>query len=184
MPLREIFSFQQDGNIYLNRSLANWPRKLFDEPYTAQLKQILGQPIPLAEMWNPDAVLRVDESGGTEHAQSRFDKAAAAQMVFEDALFHVIGNLIRRTGSHELVLTGGTALNGVATMRLMEHFDGAFYERYLGKKNTLLHVWTPPTPGDAGVTIDAAYSFACRAGAHFGPPIERVLRRRTFVCGH
>ena len=38
---------------------------------------------------------------------------------------------IRRTGSHELVLTGGTALNGVATMRLMEHFDGAFYERCL-----------------------------------------------------
>lgn len=178
MPLREIFSFQQDGNIYLNRSLANWPRKLFDEPYTAQLKEILGRPIPPAEMWNPDAVLKVDESGGTDHAQSRFDKAAAAQMVFEDALCHVIGSLIRRTGSHQLVLTGGTALNGVATMRLMEHFDGAFYERYTGKKDTSLHVWTPPTPGDAGVTMGAAYSFACLAGAPFGPPIEHA-----FYCG-
>ena len=42
--------------------------------------------------------------------------------MFEDALFHIIGHLIRATGSRKLVLTGGTALNAIANMRLMDRF--------------------------------------------------------------
>ena len=109
--------------------------------------------------------MRVDIGGDTVDAQERFDKAAATQLVFEDALFHIVGHLIRTTGSRRLVLTGGTALNAIANMRLMDHFDG-------------LHVWVPPVPGDAGVPVGAAYHFALANGAPLGEQL-----RHAFYCG-
>ncbi len=163
--LRELFHFAGDGTVRLNRALANWPRSLQVRPYTRALHDMLGPPIPLDAMWNPDAVMRVDVASATVNSQERFDKAAATQLVFEDALFHVVGHLIRTTGSSRLVLTGGTALNAIANMRLMDHFPG-------------LHVWVPPVPGDAGVPVGAAYHFALANGAPLGAPL-----RHAFHCG-
>lgn len=163
--MRELFHFTHDGTVRLNRALANWPRALQAAPYTPALQEILGKPIALDAMWNPDAVMRVDVGSGTVDSQERFDKAAATQLVFEDALFHIIGHLMRATGSRRLVLTGGTALNAIANMRLMEHFDG-------------LHAWVPPIPGDSGVPIGAAYHFALANGAPLGPPLQHA-----FHCG-
>ena len=37
--LKPIFSLQPEGRIYLNRDLANWPRDILHEPYTAELDQ-------------------------------------------------------------------------------------------------------------------------------------------------
>ena len=121
--LRSIFDFRADGDVYLNRSLANWPRRMLRQPYTQDLIQILGPPIAPEEMWNPDAVLRVEDIRHRPNTQERLDKAAATQMVFEDGLVHIIDGLIRMTGSDRLVLTGGAALNAVANMRVLEHFD-------------------------------------------------------------
>jgi carbamoyltransferase len=163
--LRELFHFTNDGTVRLNRALANWPRSLQVKPYTSALLDILGKPIPLEAMWNPDAVMRVDIGGETVDAQERFDKAAATQLVFEDALFHIIGHFIRTTASNRLVLTGGTALNAIANMRLMDRFEK-------------LHVWAPPVPGDAGVPAGAAYHFALANGASLGAKL-----RHTFYCG-
>jgi carbamoyltransferase len=81
----------------------------------------------------------------------------ATQLVFEDALFHIVGHMIRQTGSSRLLLTGGTALNAIANMRLMQHFNAKFYQRELGRRQTTLHVWVPPVPGDAGVAAGAAF---------------------------
>jgi carbamoyltransferase len=173
-PLREIFSLQPDGEVYLNRSLANWHRSPFRRPYSAALIRILGEPIPNERMWNPDAVLRLED---IENTRERFDKASATQMVLEDALFHIIGYLIRRTGSDQLVLTGGVALNAVANMRLLEHFNEEFYERSQGRR-TRLHLWVPPVPNDTGVTLGAAYMFAHLTGAPVGAPLEHA-----FYCG-
>jgi carbamoyltransferase len=106
------------------------------------------------------------------------DKAAAVQMLLEDGLVHMVDYLIRLTGSHRLVLTGGIALNCVANMRLLECFDEQWYERNLGRENTRLHIWVPPIPGDAGTPIGAAYAFAMRAGARPGPPLQHA-----FYCG-
>jgi hypothetical protein len=53
--LRNILSLQPDGHVYLNRSLADWPRHWFRKPYTRELVRILGAPISPREMWNPDA---------------------------------------------------------------------------------------------------------------------------------
>jgi carbamoyltransferase len=172
--LREIFSLQPEGQVYLNRSLANWHRSPFRCPYSPALVRILGEPIPPERMWNPDAVLRLED---IENTRERFDKASATQMVLEDALFHIIGYLIQQTGSDRLILTGGVALNALANMRLLEHFNEAYYDRMLGKR-TQLHLWVPPVPNDPGVTIGAAYMFAHMAGAPIGPPLDHA-----FYCG-
>jgi carbamoyltransferase len=175
--LARIFSLEPDGQVYLNRALANWHRSLVRKPYTRELVRILGEPIPQEKMWNPDAILRVEEKDHAPDTQERLGKAAAVQMVFEDALFHIVDYLIRESESDRLILTGGIALNAVANMRLLDRFDAAYYKRTLGK-NTRLHLWVPPVPGDAGVTIGAAYMFAHLAGAEIGPPLDHA-----FYCG-
>ena len=176
--LREIFHFAPNGEVMLNRALANWPRRLQAEPYTPALTAVLGEPIPLEAMWNPDAVLKVNGNGEAASTPERFDKAAATQLVFEDALFHIVDHHIRATGASRLVLTGGTALNAIANTRLMERFDAAWYRLNLGKPDTCLHVWAPPISGDAGAAAGAGFQFAMQAGAKPGAPL-----RHAFYCG-
>jgi hypothetical protein len=44
-PMRQLFSLQPEGQVYLNRALANWQRDAFHAPYTPELVRILGEPI-------------------------------------------------------------------------------------------------------------------------------------------
>lgn len=129
-------------------------------------------------MWNPDAILQVEDITHASITSDRVDKAAAVQLVFEDALFHIVQHLIRTTRCTKLVLTGGTALNCLANMLLLDHFNSEWYERNLGLKNATLHLWIPPIPGDMGVSIGAAYHFASLAGAKPGKPMAHA-----FLCG-
>ncbi|HZD90665.1 MAG TPA: carbamoyltransferase C-terminal domain-containing protein [Pseudolabrys sp.] len=175
--LRDIFVLQADGRVMLNRDLANWPRSIVREPYTQALIDILGEPIPADRMWNPDAVLRIEDIKHAENTKARLDKAAACQMVFEDALFHIVDHFIRHTGSERLVLTGGIGLNALANMRLLEHFDADYFQREQGRGGRL-HLWVPPTPNDAGVPIGAAYMGAYLAGYGTGP-----MATHAFYCG-
>jgi len=175
--LREIFHLAPEGRIYVNRALANWQNSGEIRPYKRALERLIGAPIPPGEMWNPDRVLRVEEVRHPEATRDRVDLAAATQLVFEDAVFHIIEHFIRATGSSRLVMTGGTALNCLANMQLLERFDRQWYRRNLGT-DARLHLWVPPTPGDAGVPIGAAYSFALRAGAK-----PREVLQHAFYCG-
>ena len=176
--LREVFVLADDGRVLLNRSLANWHRGGCSAPYTRELAAILGPPIPPEDMWHPDAVLDVADVRHAPITKERVDKAAAVQLVFEDALFHIVEHLVRTTRSTRLVLTGGTALNCVANMRLLERFDPDWYARHLGIQDARLHLWVPPVPGDSGASIGAAYHFACLAGARPGESLQHA-----FYCG-
>jgi carbamoyltransferase len=177
--MRQLFSLQPEGQVYLNRALANWQRDAFHAPYTPELVRILGEPIALKDMWNP--VLHVEDLARQQDlsppTQERLDKAAATQMVLEDALIHILDHFIRQTGTEQLILTGGVALNALANMRLLEHFDESYYRRHLGRR-ARLHLWVPPTPNDAGVPIGAAYMGAYLAGAGIGAPLDHA-----FYCG-
>ncbi|MFZ2156133.1 MAG: carbamoyltransferase N-terminal domain-containing protein, partial [Bradyrhizobium sp.] len=175
--LREVLHFGADGEIRLNRAMANWYCDPYEQPYKAPLIDILGPPLKPDQLWNPDAVLRVEDIEHRPDTRDRLDKAAATQLVFEDALIHVVDHLLRRTGAQRLVLTGGVALNAVGNMRLLEHFDEAWFVQAQQRK-ARLHLWVPPTPGDPGVTIGAAWLFAHLAGAPRGAPMTHA-----FYCG-
>jgi carbamoyltransferase len=175
--LREVLHFGEGGEIRLNRALANWYCDPFDRPYKSALADVLGESLKPDQLWNPDAVLRVEDIHHRPDTQDRLDKAAATQLVFEDAMIHVVDHLLRVTGANRLVLTGGVALNAVGNMRLLEHFGEAWFANAQGRK-ARLHLWVPPTPGDPGVTIGAAWLFAHLAGAPRGGPISHA-----FYCG-
>jgi carbamoyltransferase len=178
LQLSKIFRLGSDGFVHLNRTLANWHCSPYRKPYSPELVEILGPPIAVKDMWNPNAVLRVEDICHRPRTQERVDLAAATQLVFEDGLFHIVDSFIRSTGSDRLVLSGGTALNALANMHLLERFDEDYYSRVLGRR-TRLHLWVPPVPGDAGVTLGAAYSFAMSAGVSPGPSLQHA-----FYCGH
>jgi carbamoyltransferase len=176
--LRQIFGFFPRGEVRINRTLANWHcDDMLRNPYTPALAQILGPPLAPKDMWNPDAILRVEDVQHHPHTQDRVDKAAATQLVLEDALIHIVDGFIRETGCDQLVLTGGTALNALANMRLLEHFDDRYYAETLDC-DTRLHLWVPPVPGDAGAPLGAAYGFAASAGAPAGASLQHA-----FYCG-
>jgi carbamoyltransferase len=175
--LKDVLHFGSDGQVRLNRALANWYCDPFDQPYKTALIEILGEPLKPDQLWNPDAVLRVEDIHHRPDTRDRLDKAAATQLVFEDAMIHVVDHLLRTTGANRLVLTGGVALNAVGNMRLLEHFDEAWFAK-AQQRRTRLHLWVPPTPGDPGVTIGAAWLFAHLAGAPRGAPMSHA-----FYCG-
>jgi carbamoyltransferase len=157
--------------------MANWHCDPSYNPYRPALVEILGEPLKPEQLWNPDAMLRVEDINHRPDTKDRLDKAAATQLVLEDAMIHVVDHLLRASGANRLVLTGGVALNAVGNMRLLEHFDGAWFSKFQNRK-TRLHLWVPPTPGDPGVTIGAAWLFAHLAGAPRGAPMTHA-----FYCG-
>src|SRR3954449_528495 len=175
--LKDVLDFGADGAIKLNRAMANWYCDPFEQPYKPALTEILGAPLKPDQLWNPDAVLRVEDINHRPDTKDRLDKAAATQLVFEDAMIHVVDHLLRSTGANRLVLTGGVALNAVGNMRLLEHFDEAWFAE-AQQRNTRLQLWVPPVPGDPGVTIGAAWLFAHLAGAPRGAPMTHA-----FYCG-
>ncbi len=175
--LKEVLHFGDGGEIKLNRALANWYCDPFDHPYQPALINILGEPLKPDQLWNPDAVLRVEDIQHRPETQARLDKAAATQLVFEDAMIHVIDHLLRTTGANRLVLTGGVALNALGNMRLLEHFDETWFLAAQQRK-ARLHLWVPPVPGDPGVTIGAAWLLAHLAGAPRGAAMTHA-----FYCG-
>lgn len=175
--LREILHFGPEGEILVNRSLARWHLSGELKPYHAALIAMIGEPITRDQMWNPDAVLKVDDVEHSEVTQNRVDLAAATQLVFEDAVFHIVEHMIRSTGCSRLVMSGGTALNCLVNMNLVEYFNQDWFRRHMNSDERL-QLWVPPTPGDAGVTIGAAYSFALRGGAKPGPALKHA-----YYCG-
>jgi carbamoyltransferase len=175
--LKDVLYLGSEGEVWLNRAMANWCCERSDHPYKPALIDILGEPLRPDQLWNPDAMLRVEDINHRPDTQDRLDKAAATQLVFEDAMIHVVDHLLRMTGASRLVLTGGVALNALGNMRLLEHFDEAWFAKAQQRK-ARLHLWVPPTPGDPGVTIGAAWLLAHLAGAPRGAPMTHA-----FYCG-
>ncbi|MCO5129200.1 MAG: carbamoyltransferase [Xanthobacteraceae bacterium] len=175
--LREVLDLGPNGTIRLNRAMANWYRDPFDNPYKQPLTDILGPPLRPDQLWNPDAVLRVEDIQHRPDTQDRLDKAAATQMVLEDAMIHAVDHLLRATGANKLILSGGVALNALASMRLLEHFDEAWFAKAQQRK-ARLHLWVPPTPSDPGVPVGAAWWLAHLAGAPRGAAVTHA-----FYCG-
>ncbi|MFK7927123.1 MAG: carbamoyltransferase C-terminal domain-containing protein [Myxococcota bacterium] len=163
--LRAMLILGDDGSVGLDRQWIQWhltPRR----PYGVPLRKVLGEPISTSKLWDPNAVLDPHNLEVPELTQQRLDRAAAIQLVFEDAVRHVLDHWVRRTGVRRVVWTGGTALNAVAALRI-------------GEACPHLQLWTPPMPGDNGVAAGAAL----RLGQHMGWITTVQPLRHAFVGG-
>ncbi|MDQ8202622.1 carbamoyltransferase [Pelagicoccus sp. SDUM812003] len=79
----------------------------------------------------------------SELTQRELDLAASVQLVAEDVLLRMARHLSKETGSSNLCLAGGVALNCVANGRLLRESP---FER----------IWIQPASGDAGGALGAA----------------------------
>ena len=169
--LRALVRLDAGGEVRLDRRFVHWHRDP-SRPYTKALVDILGAPIPRAQLWNPDVVLapaRAESQRSAAEArldQVRLDRAAAVQLVFEDAVVHLVRHLKDVSGLRKLVWTGGSALNCSASAHLLEELDD-------------LELWVPPFPGDAGAAAGAAFHALMECGE-----ARRVHPLRdAFLCG-
>jgi carbamoyltransferase len=97
----------------------------------------------------------------TEIGKVHEDVAASLQKMLEEAYLHLVRQLHERTGSRDICLAGGVALNAVANglIRLETPFEG---------------VYVQPAAGDSGTAVGAAYHVWHR---ELGQP-------RSFVMEH
>ncbi|MBF0363824.1 MAG: carbamoyltransferase [Oligoflexia bacterium] len=177
--LRQILYFGPDGEVHINKTMINYNRYGQTNPYSELLKEIIGEPITPDQLWNPDKVLRIDSKELGPVTQDKVNKAAALQLIFEDAIFHIVDNLIRKTGSEQLIMSGGASLNCLTNMRLLEKFNEDFYRFHFKRENSRLHLWIPPNPSDTGAALGACYSFAL----NFSAPLGATLKH-AFICGN
>jgi carbamoyltransferase len=97
-----------------------------------RLAKLFGQPVRA-----PDQLL----------TDFHMDVAASIQAVLDESVLRLARNLARQTGSRNLCLAGGVALNCVANGKVLR--DGCFE-----------NIWIQPAAGDAGGAVGAALA-AC-----------------------
>jgi carbamoyltransferase len=117
--------------------------------------------------------------------QFHMDVAASIQAVLDEAVLRLTRSLAKETGSKNLCLAGGVALNCVANGKVLR--DGRFE-----------NVWIQPAAGDAGGAIGSALAayhlFKSQprkivgvdgmSGAYLGPHFEQAeIERRLIAAG-
>lgn len=103
-----------------------------------------GEPI-LGPLWSPrlEAELGPARDPGSDLTDRHRDLAATLQAVYEEAFFHRLDWLQRKTGMKALCLAGGCAMNSVANGKIFE-------------KTRFTDVFVQPAAGDAGTALGAA----------------------------
>jgi len=89
--------------------------------------------------------------------QREMDLAASVQQVTEEIVIALARTICRETGSDDLCLAGGVALNCVANGRLL-------------REHVVRRLWVQPAAGDAGGAVGAALL----GGLALGSPLNRV----------
>jgi carbamoyltransferase len=94
--------------------------------------------------------------------QHSIDLAASVQKRLEDALFHLVDYLYERTGSRNLCLAGGVALNSVANGKIV-------------RRGPFEHLFVQPAANDSGTALGAAlYARHCTLGQQDREPMQHV----------
>ena len=105
------------------------------------------------------------------------DLAWKIQHELEQALLHIAGLALKRTGKRRLCLAGGVALNSVANYKLLRTLD-------------LEDIFVFPAAGDAGIAAGCAlWAYAKHEGGRARPVMKRATLGRTYgndihQCGH
>jgi carbamoyltransferase len=100
----------------------------------------------------------------TELTKHHEDVAAALQGMLEEAYLHLVRTAHARTGSTNLCLAGGVALNAVANGRIRPEtpFDGVYVQPAAGDSGIAVgaafHVWNQHLGQERGFVMEHAYT--------------------------
>jgi len=124
--LRELIQLEEDGSFRLNMRYFAFDRSA--SMTSRAFDALFGGPAR-----EPEAAL----------TQREMDLAASAQAVTEEIVLRIAAHAHALTGSHNLALAGGVALNCVALGRLQ-------------RESPFKNIWAQPAAGDAGAALGAA----------------------------
>jgi len=153
--MREVFGPTADGAYRIERSYFDFeagPTRLF----TSALVEAFGKPRDFRKPYGFDAL---DGNEGQEidaEDQRCADIACSLQQVLAEVLLGLAARLRNYTGSANLCVAGGVALNCLVNSRLMQ--DSGFTGFFI-----------PPDPGDGGASFGAAMLGAAKHG-----PVEPI----------
>ncbi len=145
-----------------------------------------------------EEVLGPARSPGGELTEAHNDVAAALQARLEEVYLHIVATLGERTGSPNLCLAGGVALNAVANGRILREtsFEELYVQPAAGDSGTAVgaayHVWNQVLgherrfvmsqaytgPGYADESIEAALGAAGLVGDRLGDELYRTVAER------
>ncbi len=150
--VRQILRVAADGSFRFDPTWFDFV-SLGEAPFTDKLIAALGPPrtpgtpLPFESFQAPG----LEPGSVTEEHQRYADIAASAQLVVEEAILALAARASKLTGSPWLCMSGGVALNCVATARLLN--ESPFED-----------IWIPTDPGDGGAAMGAAQRVAAEAG--------------------
>lgn len=98
-----------------------------------------------------DSLFHAQRSPESKLEQIHMDIAASLQVVTEEIMIALACTTARLSGSRNLVLSGGVALNCVG--------NGKIYQKLIKEEKILDHIWIQPASGDAGSAVGCALAF-------------------------
>lgn len=98
-----------------------------------------------------DSLFHAQRSPESKLEQIHMDIAASLQVVTEEIMIALVRTTARLSGSRNLVLSGGVALNCVG--------NGKIYQKLIKEEKILDHIWIQPASGDAGSAVGCALAF-------------------------
>jgi carbamoyltransferase len=163
--MRRIVHLRPDGGYALDLSCFRHHRERIAYQWTS------GAP-EFGDLFSPalETLLGPRRRPGDPIEDRHRDIARSAQAMYEEAFFHLIGALQRRTGLTDLALAGGCAMNSVANGKIR-------------RMTPFRRVYVQAAAGDAGGAIGAAFATWHRLGgarsfamdhAYWGPGFARA----------
>jgi len=128
--LDELVSLKEDGTFRLNMKYFNYATGL--TMTNDKFSKLFGHKVR-----DPEKDLLT---------QFHMDIAASIQYVTEEIVLRLASSIAKETGSKNLCMAGGVALNCVANGKVL-------------KKNVFENIWIQPAAGDAGGSLGAALAF-------------------------
>jgi carbamoyltransferase len=142
-----LIDVRDDGSFRLNMDYFCFHRST-RRTFNHRFVELFGKPrIPESEFFTPTTHPGADHPQWTDAAAERnqhyADVAASIQRVTEETLLKMARYAYQRTGSKNLVMAGGVALNSVANGRII-------------RETSFENVYIQPAAGDAGGALGAA----------------------------
>jgi len=122
-----------------------------------------------------------------ELTERHFDIAASLQAMYEEAFFHRLSALQRRTGLKKLCLAGGCAMNSVANGKILRNtnFDSVFIQAAAGDAGTALgaslYVWHQEMGNPRDFVMEHSYWGPGFDESQIKAAIDRQVQKNGFL---